>query len=254
MKALKRTLHALPVLVTLWLIQLALAAVAGAQVNVAVSTALRGGGWLDDGHLLGALLELLSQNPSVGANIVASVMTANVLGFLLWVPMAGGLIERLAGHALGPGEILAGARWSLPMAAQTLWTWTGRALILGLVGVLAGKVAWFGILLPLVFVLFVLAFDYARARIILQDEKPFSPMSMLRALRDTLRQPLMMLGGALLLAAQLGAAQMPLWIAMHAQSGASTLLLIRLSSFLPLFFAAWRISVVIGRVEGRKGL
>ena len=76
-------------------------------------------------------------------------------------------------------------------------------------------------------------------------------VSMLRGVRDTLREPLMLISGGVLIGAQIACSAIPLWIAAHAESGASTLMLIRLSAFLPLFFAAWRISAVITRVEKR---
>jgi hypothetical protein len=251
MKSLKRTVHAIPVLLVIWLLQLALAALAGTQVRTLVGAAMQGAGWLDDGHLLGALLELVSQNPSVAAGLAVSVVSSTLLGFALWIPAAGGVFERLAGHALGPSEVLAGARWSLPVAAQTLWTWIARGIVLAILGFAASKAPWIGLLLPLVYVCFVLGFDYSRARILLQDEKPYSPTSMLRGLRDTIKEPTLLLGGALLVIAQLSSAHLPLWIAMHAEQGTSTLILVRATAFIPLFFASWRIAAVISRVEDR---
>jgi hypothetical protein len=244
-----RTLVTLPVLVGMWVLLVALGAIAGAPVRAAASAALSDGGWLNDGHLLGAVLELLAANPSVGGTLIASYIAASVLGFLFWIPMAGGLIESLAGHGFTPGPVLSGARWSFAMAVQTLYNWIARGIVLGILFAIAGKIAWAGILIPVAYVSLVIAFDLARARVVLRDAPAFHPMTMLRAWIESFKAPLLLLGGAVLIAAQLASAQLPVWIAGHAAHGGSTLTLVRLSAFLPLFFSAWRISAAITRVE-----
>ena len=251
MKSLQRTLLSLPVLLGMWVLLLAFAAIAGAPVRSAASAALSQGGWLDDGHLLGATLELAEGNPAVIGTLLASVAAATILGFLFWIPMAGGLIESLAGHGFTPGSVLSGARWSFAMAVQTLYSWLARGIVLGLLITVTNKVAWVGVLIPIAYVSLIIAFDLARVRIVLEDAAPFHPMTMLRAWLEAFKAPILLVGGALLIAAQLASAQLPAWIAGHAEHGNSTLVMLRLAAFLPLFFSAWRISAAISRVEER---
>lgn len=244
----KRALKAPWLWIGLWLSQVLFAYLASRFVASSVTAAIAGRGflWLDDGHKLGALAELFADNPAVSGALVTSVFVSLTVGAVFWIFAAGAVFERLGGRARGSATLAAGGRWAWPVLGLTLWSLLVRGLLL-LVGFLLTKL-WepLGLLLPLWFVLGVLAFDEARARVILEGQRAAHPRTSFGAVLAVGRRPLLVLGALLVTLAAWGLLALGVVWAGQAAFGSATLLAVRGLSLLALGLGLLRVSWVIG--------
>ena len=247
MKGLKIFIGAPLLLLGLWLVQLAVGVVAAMPVAAATKAALGGFTWLDDGHRLGALLELVAENPTVATVLVYAIVGSVVGGLFLWTLAGGAIFARLGGTTRGAETLAAAGRFALPMFVQGLYALIIRGV---LVGIGAGMMAaWEPLLpvLPVLYVLGVLAHDHARAAVVLTDARPYHPMTALQGLTAAFRRPGMWLGGLALVLLQLGASAMLIYLGLTEAFGGATPSVLRLMALVPLALSLWRIAAVVVR-------
>ncbi len=254
MSALRRVLRAPGLWLALALLHLAVAKALAAPVGAAVQGTLTPHAFTDHGALLPALVELFVGTPALLAVIAAAWITSAVLGGLLQVVLAGGVLRRLAAPATAP-EVAAAALRHLPaIAVVTLYGLIARGVLAGLLGpdlLGVGAAIPRAIVLALGLALFTHVVDLARADVVLAGARGYHPRVILRALRRAAQALPRTLGAITLwlVAAALVAATLALvarglghsWVAMAA----------RLLAVLGVGVNLWRIAVAVDAVDAR---
>lgn len=246
MKSLLRVVRSPGLVIGIWLAQLFFAWLGARFVASSVRAAMQGWIWLDDGHQLAALIELFHDHPEVPAAILTSLVFSLTLGLVAWTVLGGGIISRLAYRTRGAETLAEAGRYTGAMLGLTLWSLVMRALLLGfgfLLTLAWAPLAW---AYPLWFVLGMLAFDEARARVVLEGARPWRPGTTALSLWAVLKRPLLILGVLLLVALQWAGLGVAVVGAAQAGSSALTPIMVRLVALLSLVFGLWRISAVIG--------
>jgi hypothetical protein len=230
----------------LWLFQLLVAWQLGVVVRATADAATGRSSWVEDGHLLHALSELLALHPAVGAAVAYAMLTSALAGVAFWALAYGGVIARL--DASRPvAELAAVSLRSCPaVAVQTLYTATARALVVGLL-VAAG---WASPPAPALLVLLgvcftVAAADRARVRAVLDGKRRFHPHTALLGLADVVRRPRLWLGAGLLLLGQHAISAVAGYTVVAGLAGPASIWLARLLAAAGLFLGLWRIALSV---------
>lgn len=250
-QALRRVLVAPGFVLVLWLAQLGFAKLLAGPGRAAASTAMRGLVWFDDGHLLRAMAELIADNPAIIAAISMGLLAATILAGLFSLLAAPAILSRLDGER-SLAWLLAACGRELPaVTVQTLYGLVFRGLGLGLAAVPLSLLGPVGLVIALPLAAFpVLVLDRARAAVVLDDERPFHPMTFLRAIAQVARRPGWWLLGTLLETLKLGLALATVALILAAGPSEAAIWFARGASLLTLLFGLWRVSLA---VDTRRG-
>jgi hypothetical protein len=246
MSALRRVASAPGLVIFLWLAQLAVAWQLGDAVAAATISSMKGYAWLDDGHLLFAISELMAQNPAVAAAIVHTWMMGAIFAITFWALAYGGVISRLDGKKPASELAAASIRFAPSIAAQTIYVGIVRAIPMAGIGAMAAKLPVVAFVLgAVVLAVTVTAADVARVSVVLHGERRFHVKTALRAIRTVVARPrlLGMAGTLALVQAMIPALLVYLVISDGAGSG--SIWLARGLTLAGLVLGLWRISVVI---------
>ena len=82
----------------------------------------------DPGRLLPGVVELFADNPSLGPAIAVAALSATILGGLMWLCAAGGVIARLAGERGAVNGVANSARYLPGIAVLAIYGLVPRAL------------------------------------------------------------------------------------------------------------------------------
>jgi hypothetical protein len=246
MSALRRVLSAPGLVIGLILVQLLLGWQLAGAVRATAAASMRGYSWIDDGHLLHALSELMATHPAVGAALVQSAMTGGLLAIVFWALAYGGVITRLAGKR--PARELAAASIAhLPgICAQTVYLGAVRVIPMIGIGAMASKLPALAVLLGLgLTVLTVVGADIARVHIVLHGGRVWHPKTAVLALRHALKRPKLLAAAGSLAILQLIVPAILGYVVFADLAGAGSIWIARALSALGLLLGLWRIAVVV---------
>jgi hypothetical protein len=248
---LKRVLAAPGLVLALWVAQLLLAWHLATPVRVAARAAIGEYAWIDDGHLMSALIELFADHQPVAALLAENAMVASVLGVLFWGLAYGGVIRRLSGKAT-VSELAAASVGFLPaIAAQTLWLGIVRAALVAAAFGVGMKLPALAVVLGVAFTaVTIVAADLARVDVVLLGGRKLHPATAWRALKQALTQPRLLAGAGTLAIAQMVVPLLALYLVLSDTGGAASIWLARALTLVALGLGLWRIGVV---VEAREG-
>lgn len=245
--ALRRVVFVPGFVLALWAMQLLLAKLLAGPAAAAASLGMRGGVWVDDGHPIRALAELMIEQPGIIAAITMSLATSAVLGGLFSVIAAPAIMTRLAGER-SLAQVCGAAGRELPaMAVQTGYGLVFRAACTGLAAL---PITWLGPNgLPLALVLAsfpILVLDRARVSVVLDDERRFHPMTLLRAIGHVAKRPLWWLLGSAIELAKLSLAIGAVLLVIEAgPSGSSAIWVARAAGLATLILGLWRVALAV---------
>ncbi len=246
MNALRRVLSAPGMVFALWALQLAVAWQLGDAVRVAAAAAMRGYARIDDGHLLGAVMELMATSPAIAGVMVQAAITSTLVGIVFWALAYGGVIKRLQGPA-SPSQMAAASVGFLPgVVVQTIYVGALRAIPIGLCALLAAKAPVVAVGLGLVVTaVTVVAADLARVEVVLHGGRAFHPMTALRALK-TAHTDLRLLSSAGAIAiAQVFVPAILIYLVLSDTAGAGSIWLARCLALGGLVLGLWRIALAV---------
>lgn len=245
--ALRRVLLAPGFVLALWIAQLLLAKLLAGPAAAAAKAGMRGGVWVDDGHRIRALAELMIDQPGIVAAITMSLAASAVLGGLFSVIAAPAIITRLTGER-SLAQVCAAAGRELPaMAVQTGYGLAFRAVCTGLAALPIKWLGGAGVPLALVLASFpILVLDRARVSVVLDDERRFHPMTFLRAIGHVAKRPLWWLGGTAIEAAKLSLAIGAVLLVIEAgPSSGSAIWVARAAGLATLILGLWRVALAV---------
>jgi hypothetical protein len=184
-------------LAALWACQLALGWLAGRHVATLAASALHPFAVLDDGQMLGYLLQFLGRERAVSTALATGIVAAALISAVFWTAVAPGIIARLAGRE----TFVASVARHLPGAAVTsLWHLLFAALGGGVIAVAAAQLPTAAALpLVLVFVAWrATALDLARCDVVLAGARPYHPKTALVGFVRAARSPRVLVPSAIL--------------------------------------------------------
>lgn len=238
--------RAWPVMLAVWLSQLGLAWLLAAPTRGAAKAAAGQFGYLEDGHLLFSIIELLEGSPAVAAALVGGVVASAALGFLMWLVFAGAIFNALRGDASVGRSLGAGINAAPRVAVQALYVSLLRGLLIapaflpGLAGKIAGAVG------GLVVLVTIPAFD--RVRAVVTDpaaSRAFHPKQLIHAVRDSVKQPIRSLPSVFLWIGSWVVTAAVLAYVTTAPQQAATIWIARGASLIPLVFGVLRFALVL---------
>jgi len=253
MNALRRVASAPGLLLVLWLGQLALAWQLADGVRVAAGAGMGEHAWVDDGHLLAAITELLAFHPSVAGMFVHAAASSAVLGAVFWALAYGGVIRRLSERVRASEAVAASVRYLPGVVVQSIYSWLLRALPMAGVGALAAKLPVLAVGLGLlVTAIAVVTADLARVEVVLHGSSRFSPMTALRALRGAFARPRMLAGAGALAVTQSLIPLLTFYVVLSDSAGEGSIWLARGLGLVALALGLWRIAVIVEHVQARN--
>jgi hypothetical protein len=230
----------------LWAVQLLIAKLLAAPAAAAAKAGMRGGVWIDDGHRIRALIELMVDEPGIAAAITMSLATSAVLAGLFSILAAPAIITWLAGDRSLARAFAASGRDLPAMAVQTGYGLVFRAVCTGLAAL---PVMWLGVSgLPLALLIGgfpILVLDRARVAVVLDDERRFHPMTFLRAIGHVASRPLWWLAGSAIEAAKLTLAIMGLLLVIRAGPDGAGIWVARAVGLTTLILGLWRTALAV---------
>ena len=247
-RALARVFAAPGFILALWILQLLTAKTLANISRTAGVASLDGGGWIGDGHRLRALAELMVQSPALAATMATTISAAALAAMVFSIVAAPAILTRLAGGR-SLAEIFAAAGRHLPaMIVQTIYGLVFRAVCTGLAIVplvAAGADAMASLPLIVVVAAFpVLVLDRARAAVVLEGERPYHPMTFLRAIVRVARRPTWWVVGALVDLLKVAVGLAALIVVLRAEV-AGGLWIARGAGLLALGFGLWRVALAV---------
>jgi hypothetical protein len=242
--ALARVVRAPIFVLALWLAQMLFAKLLAAPTRAAAKAGLGGGAWFEDGHRLRALVELFVVEPAIIGTIVAALSTSAILAALFSVIAAPAILTRLDGERSTAAVL--GASAKLPaIVVQTGYGLVVRAIFTGLAVIPATTLGIAGAPIVLILASFpVLVLDRARAAVTLDGARPYHPMTILRAIVEVGKRPLVWLTGAAIEALRLGVAIGALLLILQADVGGS-IWIARLAGLVAIVLGLWRIALTL---------
>lgn len=251
MNALKRVFGAPGLVVTLWALQLLVAWHLATPVRVAAKAAMGEYAWIDDGHLMSALVELFANDPAVVALMAENAIVASILGLVFWALAYGAVIRRLSGKT-GPSELAAASVRFLPgVVAQTAWLGIVRAIPIAIAAAAATKLPALAVVIGVITTaITVVAADIARVGVVLHEARPLHPLTALRALRKTLVRPRLLAAAGALAVVQMLVPLVALQLVLSDAGGSGSIWLARLLAFGGLVIGLWRIALVVDATDG----
>lgn len=249
LRALRRVALAPGFVLLVWVAQLAFAKLLAVPGRAAAGAAMGAWTWFDDGHRIRAMAELAADNPAVAAAITMGLATSAVLATAFSIFAAPAILTRLDGQRSPRWIAAAVGRDFLPMLAQTGYGLVFRAICMGLAAIPLKLLDAGGLPLALLLASFpILVLDRARAAVVLDDARPYHPMTFLRAIGILARRPLWWLSGALIEAAKLAIVLGAMYLVLSAGPSPASLWVARAAGFAAIVLGMWRVSLA---VEGR---
>lgn len=244
--ALLRVVFSPGFVLALWAMQLVLAKVLAAPVAAAAKAGMRGGVWIDDGHRIRALVELMFDEPAIAAAITTSLATSAALAGLFSIVAAPAIIAWLSGER-SLARVSAAVGHHLPaMAVQTGYGLVFRAICTGFAAL---PITWLGPSgLPIALIVGgfpILVLDRARVAVVLDDERRFHPMTFLRAIAHVAKRPLWWLAGSAIEGAKLMLAIASLLLVIQAGPESAGLWVARAIGLATLILGLWRIALAV---------
>jgi hypothetical protein len=247
--ALRRVVIAPGFVLALWGAQLLLAKLLSGPGRAAAEAGMRRWTWFDDRHRVRAIVELLADEPAIAAAITSSVISAAVLAAIFSVLAAPAILTRLAGQR-SLAWILGATGRELPaMLVQTSYGLVLRGICLGLAGACAAMLGPSA--LPLILLLSsfpILALDRARAAVVLDDARPYHPLTMLRAIGHVAVRPLLWVSGTVIETLKLVVVIGALVLLIEAGPGPIGIWVARAAGLAAVVLGLWRVALA---VEGR---
>lgn len=251
MAALTRVLAAPGFVLMLWALQLLFGRMFGRAAAVSAAAAMRGATWVDDGHRLRGLAEMIAEEPSTLAVLGVTLGASAILAAAFSVVAAPAILTRLSGERSWAEAAAASLRHLPAMLVQTIYGLILRGLGGALAAIPLALMGAWGLPLALLFVGFpVLVLDRARVAVVLDGERPYHPMTFLRSIAAVARRPIWWLGGSLLDALKVGVGIAALLWVISAGSGAGAIWLARLAGLVGLLFGLWRVALAVDSREG----
>ena len=245
-RALLRVVFTPGFVLALWLVQISIAKLLAGPAAAAAKAGMRGGVWIDDGHRIRAVVELMFDEPAIPAAIAMSLATSAVLAGLFSIFAAPAILTWLAGERSLARVFAAVGRDLFAMAVQTGYGLVFRAIVTGLAAL---PIVWLGPKgLPLAFLLAgfpILVLDRARAAVVLDEQRPFHPMTFLRAIGHVAMRPLWCLVGGAIEAAKLILAIGTLFLVIGAGPEAGAIWIARAAGLAMLTLGLWRVALAV---------
>jgi hypothetical protein len=244
--ALVRVLWAPGFVLALWAAQLLVAKLLAGPARAAAEAGMRGATWFDDGHRARAVAELFRVEPAVPAAIAMSLLASAILAGLFSLVAAPAILTRLDGER-SLGWICGAIGRELPaMLVQTGYGLVFRAICLGLAAIPVSLLGAPGLPLAVLVGAFpVLVLDRARAAVVLDDARPYHPMTFLRAIGHLAKRPLWWLVGALLEALKLAVVMGALLLVIRAGPSPAAIWVARAAALAGLIVGLWRVSLAV---------
>jgi hypothetical protein len=213
MNAVRQVIRAWPLVIAIWLVEIAIAATAAFALRTHVAAALDDF-VLPDHHVLYAAAELGSWHPQLLVAALVGVMLSGLLGLVVWSLVAPAVLLRLHGGPQPAAQL--GARWLtvLPGAlATTAWHGGLRVLIVLVVGSTLGGVG--GPALPIALLvawaLATCALDLSRVGVVVHDARGVHPGTALLGYLQAFKRPRVLAASLLLQLLAWGAAGLGVW-------------------------------------------
>ncbi|MBK8264701.1 MAG: hypothetical protein IPK80_25585 [Nannocystis sp.] len=254
MRALGRVLRAPGLWLGLAALHVVLAKVLAAPVVASLGAALQPYHFSDRGALVPALAELLVAQPPVVVAFATAWIASALLGGLLQLVLAGGIIRRLAGPASIAEMAAESARYVPRFAALALYGWVPRAVVLGLV--LADPLE-IGATPRLVIgglglAICAHALELARARAVLCGGGAYHPRALVGAFSAVFSAPRRSLGAVLLWSAAAGLAVAAVAVVSRGLGYGWVIWAARLIAALGVGLQLWRIAVAVAAATGDR--
>lgn len=217
MNALRQVIRAWPMVLAIWLVEIAIAATAAFALRTHVAAALDDF-VLPDDHLLYAAAELGSWHPQLLVAAVVGVLLSGLLGLVLWSVVAPAVLLRLHAGPQPASEL--GGRWLtvLPGAlATTAWHGGLRVLIVLIVGSTLGGVAGpaLPIALLIAWALGTCALDLSRVGVVVHGARGVHPGTALLGYLQAFKRPRILVASLALQLLAWGCAGLGTWAIIH---------------------------------------
>lgn len=248
--ALVRVLSAPGFVLALWAAQLVLAKLLASPAAAAARAGMRNDVWIDDGHRLRAVVELLVDEPGIAAAIVMSLATSAILASVFSLIASPAIIAWLAGER-SLARVLATVGRELPaMVVQTIYGLVFRAVCTGLAAasmmLLDSSEPSIALVLALLLAAFpILVLDRARVAVVLDDERRYHPMTFLRAIAHVATRPLWWLAGSAIEVAKLCVAIGALLLVIEAGPESTGIWVARAAGLATLILGLWRVALAV---------
>ena len=229
-----------------WLWMAIVAGLIGWQVQLLTVATLQSFDVLDPARRLFGVIDVLRDNPAIGAGLATSAIASVLLGAVTWTLLSPLLIVRLTGSR--PWSELGSRALSglAPVLVQSLWHLLMRALLMLLVvvSVISAPPIVLWILGPLVWFISGAAQDATRVAVVEHGAAPWHIRSAIQGLGRVLRRPKLLVPCVVLSAGQLAITGTIMWMALAGLS-AGSLWGVRLLSVLSVGLGLWRIATVV---------
>ncbi|KIG12677.1 hypothetical protein DB30_01165 [Enhygromyxa salina] len=244
--ALRRVLVAPGFVLAIWVANLLAAKLLAGPGRAAARAGMRDWTWFDDGHRIRAVVELLADEPAIAAAISSSVVSAAVVAGIFSLLAAPAILTRLDGQRSLAWIVGAVGRELPAMLVQTGYSLVIRAVCLGLAGACAAGLGPRALPLILLLVSFpVLALDRARAAVVLDDARPYHPMTMLRAVGHVALRPLWWLSGTVIETLKLGVVIAALLLLIEAGPSPISIWVARAAGLAAVILSLWRVALAV---------
>ncbi|MCP3959495.1 MAG: hypothetical protein GY719_16735 [bacterium] len=260
MTALRRVLRAPGLIVLVVAIQLVVALILGSGVRAAVGASLVPYSLATDGHLLGATFELFGDHPGLPVGFRQVAVGSSAIALVLWILLAAPVIHRLRSKT--PAARLAALAFSqLPaIGVTTLWHLALRIVLLAALGLLTAPLldhgAW-GLLgvaaTAVALAISTCALDLARCHVVLHGARGFHYSTALRAYREAVRRPAVLVPSMLLSFGQWTCVAGAVAVAMVMAGAGGTIWLVRGLAVLGVVLGLTRVAVAVEAGFDRTG-
>lgn len=234
-----------------WIGVTAIAALVGIRLRLVVGAAVLPFEGLDLHRVVFGTFDVLRDHPSLGTDLVVSVISSAALGLLAWTLLGPLIIGRLAGHR-GAAQLGAIAMGTLPaVLVQSLWHLVLRALLLAVVVLsvqalppLVGQ-----LVLPLVWLACGVALDATRVAVVEHGAARWHVRTAWRGLVRAARRPGLLIPCLVLGLGQLAITAAIVWMALSGY-GQGSMWPARLLALLSVGLGLWRIGIVVEDASG----
>jgi len=242
-RALLRVLSAPAFVLILWVAQLSVAKLLASPARGAAKAGMRGS-WFADGHRLRAVAELLIDEPSIVAVVIAAAGASALIGGVFSIVAAPAILTRLAGERSAT-KLLGVVGAKLPaVLVQTGYGLVFRAICTGIAAIPAALLGASATPLVLLIASFpILALDRARAAVVLDEDRPFHPKTFLRAIVRVGQRPLWWVTGTVVEALKLAVGIAALLLVIRGVGGG--LWLARLAGLVAVGLGLWRVALAV---------
>ncbi|PRQ06799.1 hypothetical protein ENSA7_34590 [Enhygromyxa salina] len=244
--ALRRVVIAPGFVLAIWVANLLFAKLLAGPGRAAAKAGMRRWTWFDDGHRVRAIVELIADEPAIAAAISSSMISAAVLAGIFSVLAAPAILTRLDGQRSLAWIVGAVGRELPAMLVQSGYGLVFRVICLGLAGACAAGLGSRGLPLILVLASFpILVLDRARAAVVLDDARPYHPMTLLRAIGHVALRPLWWLSGTLIETLKLVVVVGALVLLIQTGPSPISIWVVRAAGLAAVILSLWRVALAV---------